>query len=271
MTLKEIEKTRYFLTNIETVQGLTETQKLVAEIRGFYGEDFNVDLRIKIHNTIDSYTSEYEVRDKVALKGFLERCLAKENNTDIICEILDLIREGENLNDNKNERYKFISKIYHSYNGKIKFDEAIDLIATAPKDAIMVNGYANTKEMVSGIVVKLRSYANELIQATNRKGSVGNKQEINFHPHINLEAKNETNINIVAIFKDARQQAEDSGLPDEQYKVIMEKLSELEQIANNKESKGKRWQKVKEFMKWLAEQGIQVAGILLPVLANVIQ
>ena len=51
----------------------------------------------------------------------------------------------------------------------------------------------------------------------------------------------------------------------------MDKISELEELSKSKESKGKRWQKVKEFMKWLVEQGIQVAGVLLPVLAHTIQ
>ena len=132
-------------------------------------------------------------------------------------------------------------------------------------------GIQVTKEMVSGLVTKLQLYASELIQANKPDVAIGSKQEINFHPQINVEAKNETNINLEAVFENARQQAEDSGLSDEQYKVVLEKLSELEELANSKESKGKRWQKVKEFMKWLVDQGIQVAGILLPVLANTIK
>ncbi|MCM1009168.1 MAG: hypothetical protein NC485_14865, partial [Ruminococcus flavefaciens] len=66
----------------------------------------------------------------------------------------------------------------------------------------------------------------------------------------------------------AQRQAEDAGLPDEQYAQVLKKLEELENIAKSKESKGKRWQKAKEIMKWLVEQGIQVASIVVPVLAS---
>ena len=271
MTLQQIERTREFLALIDSAQGLTAMQELVDEMRTYYGESFSVNLKATDWTTKEMYTLEYNARDKSALKGFLEGYLAKENSADVICGILDLIKEGENLKNNESEMYKFILKIYHSYSGKIKFDKSIEIIATAPKEAIRSFGYQITKEMVSGIVIKLRSFANELIQVNNREISTGNKQEINFHPQINVEAKNETNINLEAIFENARQQADDLGLSDEQYNVIMDKLSELEKLANSKESKGKRWQKVKEFMKWLVEQGVQVAGILLPVLVHTIQ
>ncbi len=271
MTLKQIERTREFLKLVDSVHGLTETQKLADEIRAFYGDEFNVNLKIRTWNTVRTYSSEFNVRDKKALKGFLEGYLAKESKVDVICGILDLILEGENVKNDEDERYNFISKIYHSYCEKIVFDKKIEFIATAPKEAIRINGYDITEEMVNGIIIKLRTYANELSRDNNLNVAKGNTQEINFHPQISVETKNETNINLVAVFDNARQQAEDLGLPDEQYKAIMDKISELEELSKSKESKGKRWQKVKEFMKWLVEQGIQVAGILLPVLAHTIQ
>lgn len=50
----------------------------------------------------------------------------------------------------------------------------------------------------------------------------------------------------------------------------MEKLNEVEKIAKNKEGTVKRWQKAKDFLRWVAEQGITVAGIVLPLLAPMI-
>ena len=98
-----------------------------------------------------------------------------------------------------------------------------------------------------------------------------NKQEINFQPHINIETKNETTITIEAVFDNARQQIEDAGLTDVQTQELFDKLSELEGIAKSKESKGKRWSKAKEVMKWLVEQGIAAASILIPVLSESIK
>ena len=56
-----------------------------------------------------------------------------------------------------------------------------------------------------------------------------------------------------------------------QTQELFDKLSELEEIAKSKESKGKRWAKAKEVMKWLVEQGIAAASILLPVLSESIK
>lgn len=271
MTLKQIERTREFLHRVQTVQGYLDTKNLVAEMREFYINEFNVELTISGFYAKDCYNAEYNERDKLALIGFLEGYLAKENNADIICGILDLISEGERIKQNENERYNFLISVYSSYYGKIAFDKNMETIATAPLEFLRIRNLSVTEEMISGLIVKLRIYATQLIQDSKNVTTGNNKQEINFQPQINVDAKNETNVNLVAVFDNARQRAEDSGLPDEQYKILLEKISELEELAKRKESKGKRWQKVKDFMQWLVEQGIQVAGILLPVLAHTIQ
>lgn len=271
MTLKQIEKTRGFLTLIDSVQGLTETQKLVEEMKAFYGDDFNVHLEIETKNTLETYTHERNVRDKLALKGLLESFLAKESRCDEICYILDLIAECNSTISDEKKRRGCISKIYYAFNGKIKFDDMVKTIATAPDEAIAIYNIQATEAMVMGVIAKLRFYANELSQVHKRDVPIDNKQEININPQISVSATNNTSINISAVFENARQQAADEGLSDEQYHIVMDKLSELEKLANSKEKRGQRWQKAKEFMKWLCEQGIQVAGILLPVLAHTIR
>lgn len=270
MTLKQIERTREFLSCIDSLQGLTDTQKIVDEMRAFYGEEFNVSLQVRRYNTFGSYSSEYKSRDQKALKGFLEGCLARQKNIDEICGILDLVVKGENLQDDS-EKFDFLMNVYHSYYGKITFDEAIEHFATVPKEALKIRGFQISDAMIRGLVTKLYSYANELCDDSPKDANAGNKQEINFQPQINVESKNEIAIDIFATFENARQRAEDLGLADEQYKSVMEKISELETLIKSKESKGKRWQKVKECLKWIVEQGIQVAGILLPVITQVIQ
>lgn len=59
MTLKQIERTREFLKLVDSVHGLTETQKLADEIRAFYGDEFNVNLKIRTWNTVRTYSSEF--------------------------------------------------------------------------------------------------------------------------------------------------------------------------------------------------------------------
>ena len=151
-----------------------------------------------------------------------------------------------------------------------------EAIATAPQEALNFSMYQVSEEMIDGIITKLKSYATTLSAPkqpadNNNNQPVQNKQEINFQPHINIETKNETKITIEAVFDNARQQVNDACLPDAQEKEVLAKIQELKDIMDSKESKGKRWAKIKDFFKWVAEQGIQVASIIVPLLAATIK
>lgn len=275
MTLKQIEKTRSLLSRIDATNGLREVQEFVSEVKAFYGDDFTTKLKITSWNTPDTYSQVYEKNDKIAIQNFLESLIAQDINAPAIIDILDYIEEGEQAKKNKKLREKYVSKVFYSYSDKISFDKMTEAIATAPQEVLNFNMYQVTEEMIDGIITKLKSYANILIKpkylAKDSNSSVQNKQEINFQPHINIETKNETNITIEAVFDNARQQIEDAGLSDVQTQELFDKLSELEEIAKSKESKGKRWAKAKEVMKWLVEQGIAAASILIPVISESIK
>ena len=275
MTLKQIEKTRSLLSRIDAINGLREVQEFVSDVKAFYGDDFTTKLKITSWNTPDTYSQVYEKNDKIAIQNFLESLIAQDINAPAIIDILDYIEEGEQAKKNKKLREKYVSKVFYSYSDKISFDKMTEAIATAPQEVLNFNMYQVTEEMIDGIITKLKSYANILIKpkylAKDSNSSVQNKQEINFQPHINIETKNETNITIEAVFNNARQQIEDAGLSDVQTQELFDKLSELEEIAKSKESKGKRWAKAKEVMKWLVEQGIAAASILIPVLSESIK
>lgn len=275
MTLKQIEKTRSLLSRIDAINGLREVQEFVSEVKAFYGDDFTTKLKITSWNTPDTYSQVYEKNDKIAIQNFLESLIAQDINAPAIIDILDYIEEGEQAKKNKKLREKYVSKVFYSYSDKISFDKMTEAIATAPQEVLNFNMYQVTEEMIDGIITKLKSYVNILIKpkplAKDSNSSVQNKQEINFQPHINIETKNETTITIEAVFDNARQQIEDAGLSDVQTQELFDKLSELEEIAKSKESKGKRWSKAKDVMKWLVEQGIAAASILIPVLSESIK
>ena len=57
---------------------------------------------------------------------------------------------------------------------------------------------------------------------------------------------------------------------EQRIEEVLAKIQELKDIMESKESKGKRWAKIKDFFKWVAEQGIQVASIIVPLLANTV-
>lgn len=208
MTLKQIEKTRSLLSRIDFVNGLSEMQEFVSEVKAFYGNIFTTRLKISTWNTPDVYSQAYEKNDKISIQNFLEALLAQDPNAPAIVEILDLIEEGEQVKHTKDLWDKYVSKVYYSYSDKIHFDKMTETIATAPQEVLNFNMYQVSEEMLDGIIAKLKSYSNVLSKpkqhSKSSTSSVQNKQEINFQPHINIETKNETNITIEAVFDNAR-------------------------------------------------------------------
>lgn len=78
MTVQHIEKIREILSKINAVSGLSQMQDLVAEVSSFFGNEFDVRLKIKVFNTKDTYSVEYEKRDKISIENFLQSLLAKK-------------------------------------------------------------------------------------------------------------------------------------------------------------------------------------------------
>ena len=275
MTFKQIEKTRSLLSKIDSANGLREMQELASEVSAFYGDEFTTRLKITTWNTTDTYSQVYEKTDKISIRSFLEALLAQDINAFAVIDILNLIEEGMQAKSNEELREKYVSKVFYSYSDKITFDKMTEAIATAPQEALNFSMYQVSEEMIDGIITKLKAYATFLSapkqSAENNAPSVQNKQEINFQPQINIETKNETNITIEAVFDKARQQVKDACLSDDQEKEVLAKIQELKDIMESKESKGKRWAKIKDFFKWVAEQGIQVASIIVPLLATTIK
>ena len=275
MTFKQIEKARSLLSKIDSANGLREMQELASEVSAFYGDEFTTRLKITTWNTTDTYSQVYEKTDKISIRSFLEALLAQDINAFAVIDILNLIEEGMQAKSNEELREKYVSKVFYSYSDKITFDKMTEAIATAPQEALNFSMYQVSEEMIDGIITKLKAYATFLSapkqSAENNAPSVQNKQEINFQPQINIETKNETNITIEAVFDNARQQVKDACLSDDQEKEVLAKIQELKDIMDSKESKGKRWAKIKDFFKWVAEQGIQVASIIVPLLVNTVK
>ena len=46
---------------------------------------------------------------------------------------------------------------------------------------------------------------------------------------------------------------------------IQKRINELEEIVSSKDSKSKKWSKVKEIIKWIADKGVDVGIALLPL------
>ena len=88
---------------------------------------------------------------------------------------------------------------------------------------------------------------------------------------LSLAISSNIKVNISVEIENAIKQVEDACLPSEQEKEVLAKIQELKEIVESKESRKSKWTKIGGFFKWVAEQGIQVASIIVPLLANTIK
>ena len=267
MTLKHIEKVRYFLKQLDNFKDYKSAKEYVSELKGYFGKELNFTLKIDSTLYPETYTSDTCLLDKKKIINFLERVIANDENAGEVCAVLDLIDESETLGTDPVKLEKFVTNIYLSYSNVIKFDNLIKSIATQ-YGALGIQIYTVDKTIVDSVVTQLKRYAATLCATPKKSEKTTSQQTININTTANANSSSNVNIDIDLAINIAREEAEDAGLPDEQFEQVMKKIEELEAIAKSKESKGKRWQKVKEVMRWLVEQGIQVASILVPVLAT---
>lgn len=269
MTLRQIEKTKYFLEKLNKISSSSAMKEYASELKGYYLNEFDLHLKVYTFNT-NAYNSELMAQDKAKIQSFLEHTIDNDIYAGKIVEILSLIDEGKTLSNDMQKAESFVAKVYHSYCSEIAFNDVIKGIATQHG----VQGfqvYTVDNAILNGVLSNLRQYAAKLCSQSKETKNSQPNAVFNINNTANSNSEAFINFNINQVVEQAKQQAEDAGLPDEQFQVLMNKLNELEEIGKSKESKGKRWQKAKEIMKWVVEQGIQVAGIVVPVLATCIK
>ena len=261
----------------------------------------NVDIINKINSSLENffhnqyqspslYTTHYlnndmpinntELLDDIdSIIAVIDGMIASHPQSNVIVEILELIDEGKKLNYDYEDNQRFISKVYYKFYNKIKFEKSIENVARKSiksdidMDFIMKEANKIDKVVVEGVIYLLLEFADELLQG-KKVQNVNQKNPqvvINNNNTANALAYNNVSIDISTIIDLAKQQIDDEGFSDKQHEELLEKLSELELIAKSNESKGKRWNKAKEILKWLIEQGIAAASIIVPVLASSIK
>lgn len=280
MTVQQIRKIKEIIKKLLDLKN-NPTEDELFEVNTFLKHYFQREYPEPSYLCINDYFSDSTKRENLendinSIIATLEGMLASNSKICECNEALNLIEEGELTLTASNEvKQRFIAKVFYSYNDQITFDSHIETIASQSISYVstMDLTFVNYKCEVEGILNKLRRYADTVLQdKTSTKNKKTPNVVINNSPTITTVANAENNVtvDISQIMEQARQRAEDEGLPDAQIKQIKEKLDEIETIAKSNESKGKRWTKAKEILKWVAEQGIAVAGIVLPLLAPMI-
>ena len=284
MTLQQIEKIRSSineLENLKTSPTPTAISRIDSSLENFFHELYKSPyLNTSNHFAYDmKITTDQMIEDIDDIVSVLNGMLALDPKSAQISDVLDLVFEGEHIEHSYEAIEKYISKVFYSYGDYIKLDKSIIAVATrAIKTDVDIEwGFKEENSIdytvVEGILRKLRIYAQELLDGkkTSSKKTSTPSVVINNNPSISATASANATVDISIVFENAIKQVEDACLPDAQEKEVLAKIQELKDIMESKESKGKRWAKIKDFFKWVAEQGIQVASIIVPLLATTIK
>lgn len=79
-----------------------------------------------------------------------------------------------------------------------------------------------------------------------------------------------TNLHVAVTFEQVRSQIEDmTSLTNDETKVILEKITEIEKVVNSNDSKKTKWEKVKPVLKWIADKSLDVGIKLLPLILKI--
>lgn len=284
MTLQQIEKIRSSINELEKLKTSPTPiaiSRIDSSLENFFHELYKSPyLNISNHFAYDmEITTDQMVADIDDIVSVLNGMLALDPKAAQISDVLELVFEGDHIEHSYEATQKYISKVFYSYGDYIKLDKSIIAVATrAIKTDVDIEwGFREENSIdytvVEGILRKLRMYAQELLDGkkTSSKKTSTPSVVINNNPSISATASANATVDISIVFENAIKQVEDACLPDAQEKEVLAKIQELKDIMESKESKGKRWAKIKDFFKWVAEQGIQVASIIVPLLANAVK
>ena len=272
MTFEQIKFTIAQIQKFEDQKGNTNQrtmQSLITECISYFTD---IDLKSmwfysmqfpEKNNTQDMYIFDCD-QIIFRLKGVLD----SDSNYPIARIIIEDIEACRNA-ETANEIEDAIRRIAISYSDRIHFHEEVSraLATMSYKNRVSCVG---NKTMLMGMMTQLENYAVDLCCGKIDSGSNTNERVVVNFSNV-ATATNNVNIDITAEIENAIKRVEDACLPDAQEKEVLAKIQELKDIIESKESKGNRWAKIKYFFKWVAEQGIQVASIIVPLLVTTIK
>lgn len=169
---------------------------------------------------------------------------------------------NEDMNITEDDMIELFIGMYSKYSSLISdFPHDIDFEDLQDKDdEIMEYRLMN---YLGSVIKKLEMY--KKMGYLNNDNSFSNKITINNNNEIKNNNKNDL-INTNITYQDAKQQVENmSSLTDSEIDTIRQKIDELEAITKSSVRKSKKWDNVKEIIRWVLDKGFDVAKIIIPL------
>ena len=266
-----IEQIRKF-TNQKKDTCYEAMDSLLDKTRFYFTEINFHNLFLQTYNkNKENITKEDFISDCNTIIFTLEGMLGKDKNYYTVKNILNDIEKFRKCKSDKSIK-EAIKIIYHTYSDRIKFNKVVEKTVTELDNPLNFCDNAD-KSMLDGMLAQIENYAVDLCngKTTKSPSTKTEKVVVNLNNTNNNNVSSNTNVNISVEIKNAIKQVEDACLPNKQEKEVLAKIQELKEIVESKESRKSKWTKIGGFFKWVAEQGIQVASIIVPLLANTLK
>ena len=265
MTYNEIEKCLEFIDRIKACVTEDEFSQLLSEIKNYLGKKYQAHLIIESSAILFdvNYDDNDLFKDKNSLIAFIIGLIDADPQSSEIHSIVNLVKKGEASKGNRTLQDDFVLCVYTGYTGKITFPKLVIDFCSNPSSTKYQFMSPITTSVVDGLIQSLKNYANCLLMPSRNSKEV-TKIENNFNPVNNIK------IDFTITIENARSKAEEAGLSAKQLEEVNKKIDEIQSLLESKDTKNKKWPKVASVLKWITEQGIQVATFMIPLLCNLI-
>ena len=176
-------------------------------------------------------------------------------------EVEALIEDITRVFINQDELSGLYLDYYNSYDGSVDLMSDIrKLKAKLEYDKAVLNDESEKKRQQAETEREQRELEKLRLQVELRKGNIT----------INKTNTNENHNSFDMSFNMARETINSmTALTNEEIEEIQKRINELEEIVSSKDSKSKKWSKVKEIIKWIADKGVDVGIALLPLVLKI--
>ena len=197
------------------------------------------------------------------LVTLLEQYIEKLDNASTFeqREVEALIEDITRVFINQDELRGLYLDYYNSYDGSADLmSDVRKLRAKLEYDKAVLNDESEKKRQQAETEREQRELEKLRLQVELMKGNIT----------INNTNTNENHNSIDMSFNMARETINSmTALTNEEIEEIQNRIDEIEEIVNSKETKSKKWSKAKEIIKWIADKGVDIGIALLPLILKI--
>lgn len=288
MTYEQIQQIDYYLTEIQKLQHSAEP--VVERYPKVKILNSQISSAVKEYspkgiswNTLEFTINQQASKAESMLQGYINIMLASLRsvwnaipNREKILGVGEDVDIGSSLKVAiKSNKQDFIVNMVNKYQSEIAFSDDVLNVVKKLSSKIEVNEQ-QTYLIYRNVLNELEKYLN-LVCENKPNGEGGgvatgiqiNNNLIGGNASANASASAQVNVDVSVQIEQTIEKVKEACLNSEEEAAILAKLEELKEIAQEKNKRAK-WDKVKGIFKWLAEQSLQAASWVVPLINGMV-